>query len=242
MRKRVLVTRPEPGASATAARLEALGFEPIVLPLTRIVPVEPKVPAPPEAYDAVIVTSPNAVRHIPAKLIDAFHTRPLYAVGEATGSEARKSGFTNVRIAGGTAVQLADLISKELPAGSHLLHLAAVQRTKAFADALDACGIRLDVAEVYSAEEVSYPTDFVLNAITQGEVWGAPVLSERGGQLIAALTAREGMRQAFGKTAFFCISQKVAAAISGVDAERIFVSAAPSEESVLELLLTHSGG
>lgn len=242
MRKRVLVTRPEPGASATAARLEALGFEPIVLPLTRIVPVEPKVPAPPEAYDAVIVTSPNAVRHIPAKLIDAFQTRPVYAVGEATGSEARKSGFTNVRIAGGTAVQLADLISKELPAGSHLLHLAAVQRTKAFADALDACGIRLDVAEVYSAEEVSYPTDFVLNAITQGEVWGAPVLSERGGQLIAALTAREGMRQAFGKTAFFCISQKVAAAISGVDAERIFVSAAPSEESVLELLLTHSGG
>ena len=35
--KRVLVTRPEPGASRTAARLEADGFAPIVLPLTEII-------------------------------------------------------------------------------------------------------------------------------------------------------------------------------------------------------------
>ncbi|RWD98328.1 MAG: uroporphyrinogen-III synthase, partial [Mesorhizobium sp.] len=30
---RVLVTRPEPGASRTARRLEAPGFQPILLPL-----------------------------------------------------------------------------------------------------------------------------------------------------------------------------------------------------------------
>ncbi|RVD11473.1 uroporphyrinogen-III synthase, partial [Mesorhizobium sp. M7A.F.Ca.ET.027.02.1.1] len=31
---RVLVTRPEPGASRTAHRLEEAGFQPVLLPLT----------------------------------------------------------------------------------------------------------------------------------------------------------------------------------------------------------------
>ena len=42
---RVLVTRPEPGAGRTAARLQAAGFEPIVLPLSEIVRLAPALPA-----------------------------------------------------------------------------------------------------------------------------------------------------------------------------------------------------
>ncbi|TJX45058.1 MAG: uroporphyrinogen-III synthase, partial [Mesorhizobium sp.] len=34
---RVLVTRPEPGASRTARKLEEMGFEPLLLPLTETV-------------------------------------------------------------------------------------------------------------------------------------------------------------------------------------------------------------
>lgn len=241
MRRRVLVTRPEPGASATAARLQSLGFAPIVLPLTRIIALEPKLPARPEAYDAVTVTSPNAVRHIPSALVKTFGERPLFAVGEATGKAAIAAGFSDVRVAGGTADQLADLIGKELPEGSHVLHLAAVQRTKGFAEALEACGIQLEIAETYSAEEVSYSTDFLSDALTHSEVWGAPLLSERAGQLLAGLIAQEMIHQSFDRTVFFCISQKVASAISGISAERVFVSDAPSEESVLELLLAHAG-
>ncbi len=37
MARRVLVTRPEPGAARTAKRLVALGFEPVLLPLTQTV-------------------------------------------------------------------------------------------------------------------------------------------------------------------------------------------------------------
>ncbi|MGB5801993.1 MAG: hypothetical protein WBG88_17980, partial [Mesorhizobium sp.] len=37
MARRVLVTRPEPGAAGTAKRLAALGFEPVLLPLTQTV-------------------------------------------------------------------------------------------------------------------------------------------------------------------------------------------------------------
>ncbi|RWD19075.1 MAG: uroporphyrinogen-III synthase, partial [Mesorhizobium sp.] len=39
---RVLVTRPEPGASRTAQRLEEMGFQPILLPLTETVALPAK--------------------------------------------------------------------------------------------------------------------------------------------------------------------------------------------------------
>jgi uroporphyrinogen-III synthase len=45
--RRILVTRSEPGASETAARLRAAGFEPIVEPLFAITPVDAELPCPP---------------------------------------------------------------------------------------------------------------------------------------------------------------------------------------------------
>ena len=64
MSQRVLVLRPEPGASATAQALRRMGFEPLVLPLTVIQRLTP-VFAPSVEHDAVIVTSANALRHAP---------------------------------------------------------------------------------------------------------------------------------------------------------------------------------
>mgnify|MGYP000900718465 CR=1 FL=1 len=55
---RVLVTRPEPGACRTAAKLRTFGFDPVILPLSRTRPLavpEEAVPA-----DAVAVGEPRA--------------------------------------------------------------------------------------------------------------------------------------------------------------------------------------
>ena len=60
MSLRVLVTRPQPGADRTAARLQEAGFEPIVLPLSEIVAVAPALPA--SLPGAVAISSANAVR------------------------------------------------------------------------------------------------------------------------------------------------------------------------------------
>src|SRR5882757_8304646 len=74
---RVLVTRPEPGASRTAIRLEAQGFQPVLLPLTETVmlPVETKTIS---GVVAVAVTSANAVRHAPKELIAALAALPCH--------------------------------------------------------------------------------------------------------------------------------------------------------------------
>jgi len=228
--RRVLVTRPEPGAAATAARLAAMGFAPLVLPLTRIV-----VTPPPEAgpCDAVVATSANALRHAPLSLLAATRDRRLYAVGAATADAARQAGFADVAVAAGTAIDLAGLIGEELAPGTRLLHLAGRERTAGFAEDLARRGFAVEIAETYRAEERCYGSEDVRARLGEAPVWGAPVFSERGGQLLDALAKQDGLGHLFERTRFFCISAKVAAALPGRDT---FVAAGPDEDAVLALL------
>lgn len=236
MTRRVLVTRPQPGADATAARLAAMGFVPVVLPLTRIVAIEPA-PAPdPEKHDAVVATSANALRHAPPRLLAALAARPLFAVGDATAGFARESGFRDVRSASGTAIDLAAAIDAALRPGARLLHLAGTERTAGFDEALRRSGFAVEIAETYRAAEISHTTDFLKSALSDGPIWGALAFSERGGRLLAKLSARASAREHFEKTSFFCISDKAAAPLRAFAGSRIAVSSAPTEDGVLALL------
>lgn len=91
---RVLVTRPEPGAGETAARLAARGHAPLVLPLfeTAVTGWAP----PDDVPDAVMLTSAAATRHGGPGLA-AYFGLPCFCVGERTAAAAREAGFTDVR-------------------------------------------------------------------------------------------------------------------------------------------------
>ncbi|HEY0629709.1 MAG TPA: uroporphyrinogen-III synthase, partial [Sphingomicrobium sp.] len=60
--RKLLLLRPEPGLSASAERARALGLEVICRPLFEVEPVEWASPDP-AAYDGLLLTSANAVRH-----------------------------------------------------------------------------------------------------------------------------------------------------------------------------------
>lgn len=121
---RLLVVRPEPGAAATAARLRALGHEPISIPLLATEALDWQPPErPPEA---VIITSAAAVRHAgPAAA--ALHDVPLFCVGDATAAAARGAGWRDVAVGPGTLQGLIDQLAHAGP--RHLLHLAGEDRT-----------------------------------------------------------------------------------------------------------------
>lgn len=121
---RLLVVRPEPGAAATAAKLRALGHEPIVVPLLATEALDWQPPERPP--DAVIITSAAAVRHAgPAAA--ALHDAPLFCVGEATAAAARSAGWRDVAVGPGTLQGLLDQLAASGP--RHLLHLAGEDRT-----------------------------------------------------------------------------------------------------------------
>ncbi|MBV8971147.1 MAG: uroporphyrinogen-III synthase, partial [Sphingomonadaceae bacterium] len=84
----VVVTRPQPGA--TAARWRGRGATVTVAPLLDIA-ARPWTP-PPGEPDAVAFTSANAVRLAGAGA-DRYRALPAFAVGEATAAAARAAGW-----------------------------------------------------------------------------------------------------------------------------------------------------
>ncbi|MDE2041836.1 MAG: uroporphyrinogen-III synthase, partial [Alphaproteobacteria bacterium] len=105
---RLLILRPEPGASATAARAAALGFEAIPAPLFNI---EPRAwpPVDPATLDAVMMTSANAAR-LGGSLLPAYWHLPLFAVGMATAQAACAAGFSSIHTGAGDVVALAEIL------------------------------------------------------------------------------------------------------------------------------------
>jgi len=100
MTRPLLVLRPEPGASATAATAERLGLAPVRAPLFAVRAVDWE---PPETLpDALLLTSVHAVRWAGPELAKLM-TLPVYTVGEATARAARGAGFARV-IAGDAGV------------------------------------------------------------------------------------------------------------------------------------------
>lgn len=114
---KVVVLRPEPGASATLARATAAGIEAVAIPLFEIAPVDWVAPDAGD-YDALLLTSASAVRHGGGQ-IDALRALPTYCVGAATAEAARDAGFA----VAGTGVADAAALVERVPQGLRLLHL-----------------------------------------------------------------------------------------------------------------------
>lgn len=120
---RVLVLRPEPGASATVEKARRLGLDAVATPLFEIEPVEWQAPEP-GSFDGLLLTSANAVRCGGSRL-QALRGLKVYAVGETTAAAARDRGF---EIAGAGDAGVERLLGSVEPA-LRLLHLCGEERT-----------------------------------------------------------------------------------------------------------------
>ena len=120
---RVWITRAEPGASRTAARLEAMGLTPIVRPLLAIQPLNSPVPDL-ARFDALAFTRVNGVVAFCA--LTPQRDRPVFAVGDTTAQAARKAGFASVASADGDLAALGRLIAGRLDGATVLAPQAEI--------------------------------------------------------------------------------------------------------------------
>jgi uroporphyrinogen-III synthase len=122
---RVLVLRPEPGASATVERARAMGMDAVATPLFQVEPLAWEVPEA-SGFDGLLLTSANALRHSGDGL-QALRGLKAYAVGDATAQAAREAGF-DVAATGDAGVErLLGSIEPDLK----LLHLCGADRRSA---------------------------------------------------------------------------------------------------------------
>ncbi|HUP66659.1 MAG TPA: uroporphyrinogen-III synthase, partial [Sphingomicrobium sp.] len=103
---RLLILRPEPGASATVDRARKRGLEALAIPLFAIERVHWEVP---EGFDGVLLTSANAVRE-GGEQLQSLRGLPAYAVGEATAQAAREAGFDIAAIGDSGVERLLDSV------------------------------------------------------------------------------------------------------------------------------------
>jgi uroporphyrinogen-III synthase len=115
--RRVLVLRPEPGATLTVERARKRGLEAVALPLFTLEPLPWEVPDV-SAFDGLMLTSANAVRQAGAGLA-RLRQLPVHAVGNATARAAQDAGFTVASTGAGGV----DALLASLEPGLKLLHL-----------------------------------------------------------------------------------------------------------------------
>lgn len=119
-----------------------------------------------QAFDGLILTSANALRHGGPELMKLQHL-PVHAVGRATAAAAREAGFAIASIGEGGSSHM------ELPPGKALLHLAG-------RDHVDT-GAAMTIA-VYEAKPIDEP-----EGLTTLEDCVAAVHSRRAGRRLAEL-------------------------------------------------------
>lgn len=96
MTRPIAVLRSEPGNSATCARVRTAGGYAIALPLFEIAALN-WTPRDPASFDALILTSANAVR-AGGQALTRYTGLPVYAVGTATARTAETAGFAVLAI------------------------------------------------------------------------------------------------------------------------------------------------
>ena len=86
----MLVTRPRAEAEHTALELVKRGHDALIAPMLTIEPV--KADFNPASFDAIVITSGNAVRSLVQSALQNSLVRPVLAVGSQTAHAARDAG------------------------------------------------------------------------------------------------------------------------------------------------------
>lgn len=220
---RFLVTRPEPGASATAARLVALGHEPVLAPCLEILPLPARLPPHPAA---IILTSAQAIPALPA----AWAELPAFCVGDATAARLREAGFNRVESASGDARDLLRLVTMRRLPGLHVLAVGE-RHGLALAQQLRAAGLLVARRKVYAARPLRALPEPVRAALAAQTIPAALFYSAESARAFARL----GPPQTASMAAY-TLSPAVAAALRGLPWKAIHVALAPSEADLMALI------
>jgi uroporphyrinogen-III synthase len=208
---RLLVLRPEPGATATVEKARRLGLDAVAVPLFEVETVEWTAPKT-GGFDGLLLTSANAARFGGEQLRSLCGLK-AYAVGEATAAAAREAGF-DVAATGDAGVER---LLGSIPPDLKLLHLGGEDRH-------DPEGVaqKITALTVYRARPVERPE------LVEAEGSVALIHSPRSGRRFAELVAD---RSTIGIVAI----SPAAAAAAGEGWRAIAVAEQPGDHALLAL-------
>jgi len=235
---RILVTRPEPDASATGQRLEALGHQVTSEPMLQVefLPIDPDVFA---GAQAVIATSRNALRALASSsgACEAATALPIYAVGDKTAEEARRLGFGRVVTGPGRARALAAVIADDAePAGGFLVHVAGESLAFDLGGALAERNIDVHQVTAYRTRAAEALTPATERALRDGALDAVILMSPRTAATFDRLVDARGLVAEAGRPTCICISREVADALQTISPIRMEIAQQPDFEGIIDTL------
>lgn len=234
---RILITRPEPGASQTAEKLRALGFEPVVVPFTQMVGLPVNIDeALSQKVNAIVVTSANALRYLPTDAVKTLCCIQLFAVGDATADAARALGFTDVISADGNASDLYALVLAHVDKDVHLLYLCGATRTLDIEESLLSAGLKFSVVETYKTEKISQLTDNIIGILQDKNIDGVCFYSSVSARIFNDLFALPILSDLIEFKYYFCISARAKNCLPSALSDQIFVCDQPRDDAMIRLI------
>ncbi|HQZ14190.1 MAG TPA: uroporphyrinogen-III synthase [Devosia sp.] len=234
---RMLVTRPQPDADDTVARLRALGIDATLCPLLEFDTLSTTLPAA-TGFAAIALTSGNALRALGERGEMAQYTKlRAYTVGDRTADRAREAGLADVVSAGGTFADLVELLAHARLRGP-VFYPAGREHSGDLAKSLAPYGVMVITAQVYAMNPVASLPPGVREDLADGTIGAALFYSRRTAEAFVRL-ADDGLeRAARARLGVLCLSEGVAEPLVNAHFVRVGLADHPSEEAMMGLALS----
>lgn len=244
---RIVVTRPQRSGERTAAKLEALGHTPVLLPLFH--PVhhgERAISALSNPMGAIAATSAEALRALARseEQLAPYLSKPLFAVGGATAEAARKTGFERIFTASGDALGLTALVTQHrtfLTEDEPLLYLAGRPRGTVFEEGLAAAAIPFRTVDCYEMLPSVISQSMLETALAEPAADVVLLYSSEAARAFFRHVSVDRYRLKLAATKFICISHNVLSLVPEIFHANAIAAKEPSEAAMFELLRHNSG-
>lgn len=242
----LLITRPEPDASAMREMLEAEGITSDVAPLLEIRIDVPDAALLAQAC-AIVVTSRNGLRALEVSpLLPGLLSRPLLVVGRGSGEAAREIGFRDVTVGPATAKDLVPLIvaawrEKIMPSSGAaergiVVHLSGDKISFDLGPPLAAAGIPFARDTVYRSRAAAQLPAAVAETLRLGGYDGVVLMSPLTADTYVHLVLANGLADAARGAACLCLSQGIADRLVPLQVQQVKVTTKPNIEEMLALI------
>ncbi|NBU14781.1 MAG: hypothetical protein EBT35_09335 [Alphaproteobacteria bacterium] len=229
---RVLVTRPIKDGTRTIELLKDSGIEGVLAPVTAIGGTRNAVPL--TKFDAILISSSNAIRHLSDNARAQLINVPTFCVGEKTASVARDAGFLSVTTGTGDGRALVSLVASKFQAPASLLYLTGTPRKPFIEDGLKTKGFNPIVVELYQTISVDpWPGAVRLEVETCN--YGLH-FSRASVEALLKAAENAGLSHFLRGLNHLCLSEDVATPLREAGHSKIRVAPKPTEEDLLALL------
>ena len=229
----VIVTRAEPGASETMARLSAMDVTAIASPMLSLARLDVDLPDF-SGLQHLVFTSANGVRFFADA--SALRAAKAWCVGPSTAAAAREAGFAAVYEGAGDAAALAADLMVALPEGTEgVLHVANEAAAGDLVARLKEGGIPAEFLALYE----TLPADELTPEAESALAAGPAVVLIHSAKGAAAFAWAAG---ALDQAVIVAISEAAARPLQGREVAAIHIAEAPNEDALLATLAAVASG